>query len=213
MRYVQWFVATFLRRTTTIGGNRVALYTTSTRSCGGPAGRRGPINCNKFAAYTMTSTWRRTNGQATPCTTTTAIFRLTAYLVDRCECPISINLAMNKQEREVKVYMFARERPGKIPTFTKRNHTSTSSDHGNNKGTSSKYRQANRPRTIARPQQQGTRSSLEQDRSTGNRDTDPNARREQRPQNEETEAPIQTPDERRNTNSDHKQRQKHRRRL
>ncbi len=139
-----------------------------------------------------TSTWRQTNGRAIPCTTTTATFLLTAHPVDQCKCPISINLAMNKQEREVKAYMFARERPGKVPTSTKRNHRSTSSDRRNNKGTSSDHRQANRPRTTARPQQQGTRGSLEQDRSTGNRDNDPDSRQEQQPQNEETEAPIQT---------------------
>ncbi len=129
----------FLRRKTTISGNWAASYTASTRSCGEPAGRREPINCNKVAAYMTTRAWRQINGRATLCTTTTATFLLTAHPVDWCECPISTNLAVNKQEREMKAYMFARESQGKVPMSTKRNHRSTSSDHGNNKGTRQEY--------------------------------------------------------------------------
>lgn len=137
----------------------------STRSCGRLARRRGPINCNIFAAYTMTSTWRQINGQATPYTTTIAIFLLIAYPIDRCKCFISANLAVNKQEGEVKTYMFVRERSAKISTSTQRNHKSSSSDHKKNKSTTSNHKPVNRPRTTAILQQYGTKSSLEQGKS------------------------------------------------
>lgn len=81
---------------------------------------------------------------------------------------------MSKQEGEVKAYMFARKRqaeletsqgykcqPGKAPTSITHNNKSISSNYGNNKGTSSNHRMANKLRATAKPQQHGTRSSLE----------------------------------------------------
>lgn len=101
----------FLKRKLIIGWNQAALNMASMRNSRKLAGRQKAINYNKFAAYTTSSTWKmQINGQATLCTTMTTIFLLIAYPVDWCKYPISINLAISKQEKEVKAFIFVKEK-------------------------------------------------------------------------------------------------------